>query len=41
MAKGKAEKGDKVVLSPASASFDMFKDFEQRGNIFKEIVNSL
>lgn len=41
MAKSVAEKGDKVVLSPASASFDMFKDFEQRGNIFKEIVNSL
>lgn len=41
MAKSVAEKGDKIVLSPASASFDMFKDFEQRGTIFKEIVNSL
>ena len=41
LAKSAAEKGDKIVLSPASASFDMFKDFEQRGNIFKEIVNSL
>ncbi len=41
MAKRVAEKGDKIVLSPASASFDMFRDFEQRGNIFKEIVNSL
>lgn len=41
MAKRMANDGDKIVLSPASASFDMFKDFEQRGNIFKEIVNSL
>ncbi|MDP4132922.1 MAG: UDP-N-acetylmuramoyl-L-alanine--D-glutamate ligase [Bacillota bacterium] len=36
-----AKNGDKVVLSPASASFDMFKDFEERGNRFKEIVNEL
>ena len=38
--KGAAE-GDAIVLSPASASFDMFKNFEERGNRFKEIVNSL
>ena len=37
----KAEKGDSVVLSPATASFDMFKNFEQRGNVFKEFVKSL
>lgn len=37
----KATKGDNVVLSPASASFDMFKNFEERGNLFKKIVNSL
>lgn len=38
-AKNEAEQGDYVVLSPASASFDMFKNFEERGNLFKEIVN--
>ena len=37
----KAEKGDSVVLSPATASFDVFKNFEQRGNAFKEFVNNL
>lgn len=36
-----AESGDIVSLSPASASFDMFKDFEHRGNYFKELVNAL
>lgn len=36
-----AESGDVVSLSPASASFDMYKDFEQRGNHFKELVNAL
>lgn len=36
-----AEKGDIVILSPASTSFDMFKNFEERGNVFKEIVNKL
>lgn len=35
-----AEK-DIVLLSPASASFDMFKNFEERGIAFKTIVNSL
>ncbi len=36
-----AEPGDIVILSPACASFDMFKNFEERGNRFKEIVNEL
>lgn len=36
-----AEKGDIVTLSPACASFDMFPNFEVRGNKFKELVNSL
>jgi len=33
--------GDVVLLSPACASFDMFEDFEDRGNQFKEIVKEL
>ncbi len=33
--------GDTVLLSPACASFDMFNDFEHRGRVFKDIVNSL
>lgn len=33
--------GDVVLLSNASTSFDMFKNFEQRGNLFKNIVNNL
>ncbi len=33
--------GDIVVLSPACASFDLYKDFEERGNQFKTLVNNL
>jgi len=33
--------GDVVLLSPASASFNMFKSYEDRGNQFKEVVNNL
>ena len=36
-----ASQGDTVILSPACASFDAFKNFETRGNHFKELVNSL
>ena len=36
-----ASEGDIIILSPASASFDMFKNFEERGNRFKEIVKGL
>lgn len=35
-----AKDGWNVLLSPACASYDMFTDFEQRGSVFKSIVNS-
>jgi len=37
----RAKNGDIVLLSPACASFDMFRDYEDRGEQFKEIVNRL
>lgn len=40
-AKEVAEDGEVVLFSPASASFDLFRNFEERGNKFKEIVNLL
>lgn len=36
-----AEPGDVVLLAPACASFDQFKNYEQRGQMFKEIVRTL
>jgi UDP-N-acetylmuramoylalanine--D-glutamate ligase len=36
-----AKKGDVVVLSPGCSSFDMFTDYEHRGNLFKELVHAL
>ncbi|MCX6332607.1 MAG: UDP-N-acetylmuramoyl-L-alanine--D-glutamate ligase [Bacteroidetes bacterium] len=36
-----AEKGDVVLLSPACASFDLFKNYEDRGNQFKAFVKEL
>lgn len=41
IARENAKQGDIVALSPASASFDMYRDFEQRGEHFMTIVNSL
>ena len=40
-AKSSARAGDIVTLSPACASFDMFENFEVRGNKYKEIVMAL
>jgi UDP-N-acetylmuramoylalanine--D-glutamate ligase len=37
----KANPGDKILLSPACASFDMFKDYKDRGKRFKEIFSKL
>ena len=40
-AKNNAVNGDIVTLSPASASFDMYKNFEERGRHYKKVVNAL
>lgn len=36
-----AKKGDVVLLSPACSSFDMFRDYKERGKIFKEAVRRI
>jgi UDP-N-acetylmuramoylalanine--D-glutamate ligase len=33
-----AERGDSVLMSPGCSSYDQFKNFEERGNFFKSIV---
>ena len=41
LAYGMAKPPQVVLLSPACASFDMFDCFEQRGEVFKELVTKL
>jgi UDP-N-acetylmuramoylalanine--D-glutamate ligase len=36
-----ARKGDAVVFSPACSSFDMFRNFEERGEAFRKAVEEL
>jgi len=38
LARQKARRGEVVLLSPACSSFDMFKDYKERGKVFKEAV---
>ncbi|MDO4811939.1 MAG: UDP-N-acetylmuramoyl-L-alanine--D-glutamate ligase [Eubacteriales bacterium] len=40
-ANARAQRGDIVTLSPACAAFDQFRDFMERGRVFKEMVNAL
>jgi UDP-N-acetylmuramoylalanine--D-glutamate ligase len=36
-----SQPGDSLVLSPACSSYDMFRDFEHRGEVFKELIRKL
>ena len=41
LADSHAVEGDVVILSPASTSFDRFRNFEERGRVFKDLVKAL
>ena len=41
LADERSQPGDVVILSPASTSFDRFKNFEERGKVFKQLVRDL
>jgi UDP-N-acetylmuramoylalanine--D-glutamate ligase len=36
-----SDRGDAVLFSPMCSSFDMFRDYKERGNIFKKLVESM
>jgi len=41
VARGHAQSGDAVLMSPACASFDMFKNYEHRAEVFVKAVREL
>jgi UDP-N-acetylmuramoylalanine--D-glutamate ligase len=41
LAHAQSQKGDVVLLAPACSSFDMFRNFQHRGVVFREAVRRL